>query len=50
MALNCTDDDQIYIPAHISFNLGLPLCCLFPALHAISGLTPPSAVFHIQER
>ena len=33
-----TGDDERYIPIHLlASELGLPICCLLPAIHAISG-------------
>ena len=37
-----TGDDQRCIPVHlVASKLELPICRLLPAMHAISGVTPP---------
>ena len=37
MVLNYTGNDQIYISVHlVASKLGSPICCLLPAIHAVS--------------
>ena len=45
-----TSDDQRYIPTHVlASELGLPIWCLGPAMHAVSGCDSVSSFSHIRK-
>ena len=47
MVLNYTHNDQTYIPVNlVASELGLPICCLLPAMHAVSRCNYVSSFSH----
>ena len=47
MVLNYTGDDQRYISAYlVASELGLPICCLLSAMHAILGCNSVNSFPH----
>ena len=47
MVLNYSGDDQRYIAVPlVAPELGLPICCLLPAMHAISGFNSVESFSH----
>ena len=45
-----TSDDPRYIPIHVlASELGLPMCCLGSAMHAVSGCDSVSSFPHIRK-
>ena len=50
MVLNYTGDDQRYISAYlVASELGLPICCLLSAMHAILGCNSINSFPHTRK-